>query len=243
MTRMEDPVNEPLMGGTDMTRSRDTVFRKPGTTSNNPRPRGASATTPGSGLRLLAWCRPVILLLAAAVLPAPAQPAAAREEAGGPTAPEEIPEAVAELGILNARVPAARLLTAGQITPEQMTVLHEIGYDTFISLRTADEQGAGWEEEAAGATGVHFIRIPIAGAAGISRENAEKLAQQMPATPTGRTVIYCASGNRVGALLALKAHFVDGLPAPEALSFGLAAGLTRLEPVVREQLGLPEKKP
>ena len=42
------------------------------------------------------------------------------------------------------------------------------------------------------------------------------------------------------SLLALKAHFVDGQSAEDALQFGLDAGMTRLEPWVRELLELPE---
>ena len=42
----------------------------------------------------------------------------------------------------------------------------------------------------------------------------------------------------MGAMLALKAHWIDGVDAAEALEIGLAAGMTRLEAPVRELLGL-----
>ena len=53
-------------------------------------------------------------------------------------------------------------------------------------------------------------------------------------------LLHCGSGNRVGALLALKAFWLDGGSAEEALEVGLAGGVTRLEPTVRELLGLAE---
>ena len=50
------------------------------------------------------------------------------------------------LGVPYASVPDAGLLCAGQISPEQMDALHAAGFKTFISLRVAAENGAGWEE-------------------------------------------------------------------------------------------------
>ena len=47
--------------------------------------------------------------------------------------------------------------------------------------------------------------------------------------------MHCASGNRVGALMALRAS-QNGASAEEAMAAGKAAGLTRLEPVVAKRL-------
>ena len=49
-------------------------------------------------------------------------------------------------------------------------------------------------------------------------------------------IIHCASGNRVGALLALRANLIQGKSASEALAFGKAAGLTTLEDAVKQRL-------
>ena len=48
------------------------------------------------------------------------------------------------------------------------------------------------------------------------------------------TVLYCGSSNRVGALLALKAYWLDGADPEDALELGRAAGMTRLEGRVTE---------
>jgi len=56
-------------------------------------------------------------------------------------------------------------------------------------------------------------------------------------------MLYCASSNRVGAMLALKAHWVDGESPEEALELGLAAGLTSLERSVRDLLDLGSNTP
>jgi len=85
--------------------------------------------------------------------------------------------------------------------------------------------------------GMTYVSIPIAGAADISEENARRLAEVLD-VGADPVVVHCASGNRVGALFALKAYYVDGKTPEEALALGKAAGVTRLEPVVRQTLGL-----
>jgi len=161
--------------------------------------------------------------------------------AAAPPAP--LPEPLQKLALPQAHVPLENLLSSGQISKEQMLALRDLGYTAFISLRPATEEGTGWEEALAGQEGLRFIRIPIAGADDLTRENAERLGQGIAAAGTGKTAVFCASGNRVGALLALKAHTLDGLDAEASLDLGLKAGLTRLEPSVRSLLGLPGKKP
>ena len=51
-------------------------------------------------------------------------------------------------------------------------------------------------------------------------------------------LVHCASGNRVGALIALSAAD-EGVPVEEALARGRAAGMTSTEARVRELLGAP----
>ena len=84
-----------------------------------------------------------------------------------------------------------------------------------------------------------YVSIPVDGKAGLSEENAAALAEALE-TAERPLLLHCGSGNRVGALLALKAFQVDGKTAEESLEIGLAGGVTRLEPVVRELLGLSE---
>jgi uncharacterized protein (TIGR01244 family) len=59
----------------------------------------------------------------------------------------------------------------------------------------------------------------------------------------GPVFVHCASGNRAGALLAIGAAHSGGMTPEAALEFGRKAGLTSLEPVVRERLGMPAPPP
>lgn len=181
-----------------------------------------------TSLRLAAFT----ILAAVACTPAATEPRGAEL----PGAPDTDARAQA-LGILNLARPAPGLLTAGQLDEAQFLALVELGYATLINLRPADEAGTGWEEALAEARGIDFRRLPVAGAAGVTRENAQRLATELETASADGVVIYCASGNRVGALLALKAHHLDGLDVEAALAFGRAAGMTRLEPKVRALLG------
>mgnify|MGYP000097199112 FL=1 len=147
-------------------------------------------------------------------------------------------EVASDLGVRNARMPIEGLLTSGQVTEEQFDALVEGGYRHFISLRPESEDGAGWEE--AYAQPGTFTRLPIAGAGDLTRENVEALDQLLDEVGDDPAVLYCGSSNRVGALLALRAYWMDGVPAEEAAELGRAAGMTRLEAPVLELLGLTE---
>ncbi len=168
------------------------------------------------------------------------RPPRSAEQAGRPRAAaygsERLAPEIAALDIRNVHQMSPDLLTGGQLSKEQMTQLHQLGYRTFINLRQADEPGTGWEEEFAAAEGIVFHRIPVAGARGITRRNAQQLARFLEEAGDQPVAVYCASGNRVGALLAMKAHYLDGLNVDEAVVYGVKAGMTRLEPVVRGRL-------
>jgi protein tyrosine phosphatase (PTP) superfamily phosphohydrolase (DUF442 family) len=160
-------------------------------------------------------------------------------QAPAAVATSDVGLALAErLGVLNARESMPGLLTAGQPTEEQLDALVEAGYEHVISLRPVDESGAGWEEVHATEHGYDFRRLPISGAASLTRENVEAFAAMLQDTGDEPTVLYCASSNRVGAMMALKAYWLDGVEPQEALELGVANGMTGLTGPVSELLGL-----
>jgi len=157
-----------------------------------------------------------------------------------PVVPDD--QALLALGIKNAVLVEPHLVSSGQFSEEQMAKLPGLGYRTVIQLRSATEEGSGWEEAKAQELGLSFVRIPVAGTEGLTEENARKLDEALRQRRQGGTIVACNSGNRVGGLFALKAHFCDGVPAEQALEFGKKAGLIKAEPEVRKVLGLPEAK-
>lgn len=158
-------------------------------------------------------------------------------DAGARPSKEILAEA-ASLEVRHASSPQPGLLCSGQLSEVQLRKLADEGFKTFINLRVPTEEGTGWEPDVTADLGVDYVNLPTEGAAGITEEQARALraALDEAARPVA---VYCGSSNRVGALYGLAVHFADGKGAEEALDAGRSAGLTRLEPRVREVLGLP----
>ena len=126
------------------------------------------------------------------------------------------------------------VVSGGQPDAEVLRLLGEAGFTTIIDLRTdAEDRGFG-EQAAVESMGMSYVTLPIAGADGITFENAEELDRLIEGSE-GRVFVHCASGNRVGALIALGAS-MQGASREEAIAAGQAAGMTRLEPLVIEKL-------
>ncbi|MGH8037841.1 MAG: beta-lactamase hydrolase domain-containing protein [Stenotrophomonas sp.] len=130
--------------------------------------------------------------------------------------------------------PAEGLYTSGQPTAEHLQQAAAAGITTLIDLRQPGEDRGFDETATAAALGLNYVRIPVAGAAGLTPANVQAL-QAALTKANGPVLLHCASGNRVGALLALmKAQ--HGVPAEEALQFGRNAGMTSLEAQTRALL-------
>lgn len=166
--------------------------------------------------------------------PAPTAPAAAM-------APQEAKAAAPAL-LLNERHPLPGMLTggipAGKGGASDFQALAAAGVRTYIDLRADAEVPPETAALASGA-GLDYRRLPIAGEADLDLASARALDLLLDEWGRYPIALACSSGNRVGALLALRAFWLDGVDAASALELGLGAGLTRLEPSVRQLLGLP----
>ncbi len=155
--------------------------------------------------------------------------------AEGAKAPAGTPE------IPNGRVPIEGLLSGGQPTPEHLEQAARAGYKTVINLRDPAEGGFEWEEETTTRLGMRYVNLPVAGVSGLTRENVERLDAALgEALAEGPVLLHCGSGNRNGALLALREAWLRGADPEKAIELGKAAGLTRLEGEVREILEAPQ---
>ncbi len=138
--------------------------------------------------------------------------------------------------IYNAVSPSPNLLLGGQPTESHLLAACDAGYKTVINLRGVGEEGTDWEPQAVAALGMTYVHIPIAGAAGVNRANADRLRAAIDAAGDDPVVVHCASGNRVGALFALLAYEGDAATVETAIEVGRAHGLTGLESWVRQLL-------
>lgn len=137
--------------------------------------------------------------------------------------------------ILSANILSTNILVGGQPSIENIRAAHRAGYKTIINLRPKGEFKA-WDEAAlAEQLGINYILIPIDGGADITPENALRLDQALQARAHSPTMVHCASGNRVGALFALRAQ-LQGSDPETAMAIGRSAGLTSLAPLVEKLL-------
>lgn len=144
-----------------------------------------------------------------------------------------------EPAIPNARLIDNRLLIGGQPEPAALEAARAAGYTLVVNLRTPAED-AGFDEAAlVRELGMAYVSLPVGGPAGLGREQAARLDAVLAAHPDERILLHCSSGNRVGALFALRAGLLQGEDTETAVAIGRAHGLTRLEPRVREILENP----
>ena len=137
----------------------------------------------------------------------------------------------------NGRVPFDSTLVGGQPTFEQLKKASKTGFKAVINLRTdrelpAPEQESTWVE----GLGMKYFHIPVAGTEGLTLENTRLFAEVLSKTENYPLIVHCKSGNRVGAMFALKAFHIDGKNKEEALLIGERAGLTSLAPAVKKIL-------
>ena len=143
---------------------------------------------------------------------------------------------LAQLSLTNPQNAEGRVLTGGQPSPEDLAALKEMGFSTIISLRQPEED-TGYDQPAAVADlGMTFIRIPVGNVDnGLDATTAMNLRAAINQT-SAPVLVHCGSGNRVGAIHALGARYLDGKSIDEALAVGRSTGMTRFEPTVRELL-------
>jgi uncharacterized protein (TIGR01244 family) len=176
--------------------------------------------------RTLSVCGVVGTLLLALAGGAWAQQAATSEA--------EIPEGWTDL-LSNPRVPLEGVLSGGQPSDDQLEAASKAGFETVINIRVPGEPGTGTEQELVESLGMTYVSVPVKGASGMTEENARALAAALDQAEQP-VLLHCGSGNRIGGLFALMAYYLDDKTAEEALAFGREAGLTRLEPVIRQKL-------
>lgn len=134
----------------------------------------------------------------------------------------------------NTVTPVDGITSAGQPDQAALAVFSANGYVAIIDMRGEREDRGMDEKAAVESLGMDYVLLPIASEDDISFENAQKL-DDLLAAYDGPVLVHCASGNRVGALLALR-ESMNGADDEAAIEYGKQGGLTGLEPVVRKRL-------
>ena len=153
-----------------------------------------------------------------------------------PTAPKATGSKAALVAIPNARM-FEGMLVGGHPSAEQLRQAKDAGYRTIINLQLDREPDVAEERALAEELGFRYVAIPTPGAAGMTQKYAVALDEAIRNNPQP-TIVHCASGNRVGALFALRAYYVQGKQPDVAMRAGQESGVTSLQPVIRRILGL-----
>lgn len=132
-----------------------------------------------------------------------------------------------DLSLKNPKIVSDKVLSGGQPSLADLKLLKKMGVKRIINLRASDEFDDFNESVEAEKLGLEYFAIEVDGPEAISLENASRLDKLL--ADEGKTLVHCASGNRVGALFAIRAGAIQGLSSDEAIEFGKKSGLTRLE--------------
>ena len=125
------------------------------------------------------------------------------------------------------------VFAGGQPTEAELEFLARNGVKHVINLRPLNEQTFD-EQSVVEDSGMQYHTIAIASADDITIANAKALHDLLAQIGSESVVVHCASGNRVGALMAISSVEFDGATVEDAIAVGKAWGLTRLEGRVRE---------
>jgi uncharacterized protein (TIGR01244 family) len=129
---------------------------------------------------------------------------------------------------------AKKTVSAGQPDVAVLSTFAAAGYVAVIDLRT-DKEDRGFNEPVTiMGLGMSYVSMPIGSETDINFEKAAELDKILSGFD-GPVLVHCASGNRVGALFALREK-ANGATNEEALAAGKTAGMTGLEPVVSKVL-------
>lgn len=138
--------------------------------------------------------------------------------------------------LARAKHPAENVWVAGQPSLSDLKSAKAAGVKVVANLRGVGEPtGFADEQKTVEGLGMRYVFIPVSGPNDISMEKAKTLEKLLEETKDEKVLLHCASGNRIGALMALLA-FDEGKSVDEAIAAGQKAGLTALTPVVKSKL-------
>lgn len=132
--------------------------------------------------------------------------------------------------------PAPNLATAGRLEARDIPVMADAGVRHVIDL-TLDSETPEFDEAAVvRSAGMSYENLPIRGAEDLTPENVTRFDRLITGAGAVPTLVHCSSSNRVGAMAALRAAWIQGQSVDAALEEGRRWGLKALEPAVRERL-------
>lgn len=145
------------------------------------------------------------------------------------------PVDLARIPLAGAVSPAPGIVSAGRVAAGDIAALRAAGIRQVIDL-TPDAETPGFDEASAvRGAGMAYSNLPLGGGTDLTRANVQAF-DTLLRRADHPVLVHCASGNRVGAMAALRAAWIEGKPAEEAIAIGRAWGLKGLEAEVRRRI-------
>lgn len=139
-------------------------------------------------------------------------------------------------GIESPKQVSEKLWVMGTPSDEQLAEFADNGGDVVINLLSQKEMTESEETAVVTRNGMAYYHVPVNGADGVTLENARMVDRILLENSDKTVLVHCASSNRVGALMALRAGWLDGMPVEKALEVGREHGMTSLEDKVKTML-------
>jgi protein tyrosine phosphatase (PTP) superfamily phosphohydrolase (DUF442 family) len=136
-------------------------------------------------------------------------------------------------GIESPKQVSENLWVMGTPSDEQLAEFADNGGDVVINLLSQKEMTKSEEAAVVTRNGMAYYHVPVNGADGVTLENARMVDRILLENSDKTVLVHCASSNRVGALMALRAGWLDGKPVEKALEVGREHGMTSLEDKVK----------
>jgi len=131
---------------------------------------------------------------------------------------------------------------AGQPEAAAFSTITKAGVKHVINLRPPAETPTFNEAAVVTRAGMAYYNIPIASSDDLTRENVMLVDKVLRNIGDETLLIHCSSSNRVGAVMALKARWLEGASTEEAIAMGNRWGLTKLQPAVEKLLTQTNKE-
>lgn len=111
------------------------------------------------------------------------------------------------------------------LSKDQVELVKRLGVESAVDLKARGETEFEDQKEFE-ALGINYVHLPVTDLEKVDFELVKKLGECIQ-DRSKKVLVYCASGNRVGALLALHSYFVCGHPVERSFEFGVKVGLSR----------------
>jgi len=152
----------------------------------------------------------------------------------------EIPHSLQQISDISH--PEKNRYGAGQPETAVFPVIAKAGVKHVINLRPPSETPTINEAAIVTRAGMAYYNIPIRDIGDLTRNNVILVDKVLRNIGDETLLIHCSSSNRVGALMALKANWLEDASTEEAIAIGKRWGLTKLQPAVEKLLIQTDKE-